>query len=78
MDLTDEQWTMLKPLVPEPARRTDGWGRPWRDTREVLNGVLWVLRTRAPWYELTQYKHVERHAKGRGHLHLLAAVDRLA
>jgi transposase len=52
MDLTDEQWTMLKPLVPEPARRTDGRGRPWRDTREVLNGVLWVLKTGAPWYEL--------------------------
>ncbi len=48
MDLTDEQWVALEPLLPKPPKRADGRGRPWRDTREVLNGVLWVLRTGAP------------------------------
>ena len=51
-DLTDQQWKILDPLVPEPARRRDGRGRPWKERRAVLNGILWVLRTGAPWAEL--------------------------
>ncbi len=51
MDLTDAQWAILKPLF-QPKRRPDGRGRPWRDARAVLNGVLWVLRTGAPWHDL--------------------------
>ncbi len=54
MDLTDEQWAMLNPLIPEPPRRPDGRGRPWRNPREVLNGILWVLRTGAPWRDLPE------------------------
>ena len=44
MDLTTAQWKRLEPLLPKPRRRPDGRGRPWRDPRDVLNGVLWVLR----------------------------------
>src|SRR6266550_1007001 len=51
MDLTEAQWEKLKPLL-APKRRSDGRGRPWRDTQAVLNGVLWVLRTGAPWHDL--------------------------
>jgi transposase len=51
MDLTEAQWQVLKPLL-TPKRRPDGRGRPWRDTRAVLNGILWVLRTGAPWHDL--------------------------
>ena len=51
MDLTDQQWTIVEPLF-EEKRRPDGRGRPWRDARAVLNGVLWVLRTGAPWHDL--------------------------
>jgi transposase len=54
MDLTDEQWEVLKPLTPTGPRRADGRGRPWRDPRDVLNGVLWVLRTGAPWRDLPE------------------------
>jgi transposase len=46
-ELTDEPWEMIEPVL-RPARRADGRGRPWRDTRAVLNGVLWVLATGAP------------------------------
>jgi transposase len=52
MDLTDAQWDVLKPLLPKPRVRKDGRGRPWRDPRDVLNGILWVLRTGAPWKDL--------------------------
>jgi transposase len=52
MDLTDEQWAVLEPLIGEMPRRADGRGRPWRNSREVLNGILWILRTGAQWAEL--------------------------
>src|SRR4030081_1355447 len=51
MDLTDAQWQILEPIF-RPRRRPDGRGRPWQDTRAVVNGVLWVLRTGAPWHDL--------------------------
>jgi transposase len=54
VDLTDEQWAVLEPLILEPPRRFDRRGRPWRDTREVLDGVLWVLRTGARWRDLPE------------------------
>jgi len=43
MDLTDEQWLAVAPLLPPslPSKR----GRPACDTRLVLNGILWKLRT---------------------------------
>jgi transposase len=50
--LTDAQWAILDSLIPEPARRKDGRGRPWRSRREVLDGILWVLRTGARWSDL--------------------------
>lgn len=52
MDLTDEQWAVLDPLMGEMPRRADGRGRPWRSSREVLNGILWILRTGAQWADL--------------------------
>ena len=52
MDLTEEQWKVVAPLLPKPKLRKDGRGRPWRDPRDVLNGILWILRTGAPWADL--------------------------
>ena len=51
MDLTDAQWAILEPLF-RPKRRPDGRGRPWKCARAVLNAVLWILRTGAPWHDL--------------------------
>ena len=52
MDLMNEQWTVLEPLIGELPKRADGRGRPWRSSREVLNGILWILRTGAQWADL--------------------------
>ena len=49
--MTDAPWARLGPLLP-PARPPTG--RPARDHRVVLNGILWVLRTGAPWRDLPE------------------------
>ena len=51
-DLSNAQWAFIKPILPELKTRPDGRGRPWRDSREVLNGILWILRTGAQWSEM--------------------------
>lgn len=54
-DLSNGQWNILDPLIPEPERRKDGRGRPWKSRRSVLNGILWVLRTDAPWADIPEH-----------------------
>src|SRR5687768_10966042 len=54
MDLTNAQWEILGPLLPPLQVRADGRGRPWRDPRDVLNGILWILRTGAPWKDMPE------------------------
>jgi len=55
MELTDVQWELLKSLV-EPKTPAKRRGRPWQETRAVLEGVLWILRTGAQWAELPKGK----------------------
>ena len=50
MDLTDAQWQVVAPLL--PVLPPPGRGRPPREGRAVLNGILWKLRTGEPWYNL--------------------------
>lgn len=50
-ELTDEQWERLEPLLPPQKPRT---GRPSKDHRTVLNGILWIMRTGAPWEDLPE------------------------
>ena len=50
-ELSDAQWQLIEPIL-RPKRRSDGRGRPFQDTRAVLNGILWVLGTGAQWREL--------------------------
>ena len=51
-ELTHEQWAIISPLIHGPPRREDGRGGPWRDTREIINGVRWVLRSGSRWQDL--------------------------
>jgi transposase len=52
MELTNQQWTVMDRLIGELPKRADGRGRPWLSSREVLNGILWILRTGAQWADL--------------------------
>ena len=52
MDLTEDQWSVVSSILPELPKHRDGRGRPWRCSRAVLDGILWILRTGAPWHDL--------------------------
>ena len=45
-DLTDEQWRLVEPFI--PAERPGGRTRS-ADVREVLNGILYLLRSGCAW-----------------------------
>lgn len=50
-ELTDDQFARLEPLLPPQRPPT---GKPNRDHRTILNGILWRLRTGAPWRDLPE------------------------
>jgi transposase len=47
-ELTDEAFTRVRPLLAANSRR----GKPWRDHRQVLGGILWKLHTDRPWRDV--------------------------
>jgi len=49
MELTNEQWNRIEPIIRSAWQRKGARGRKQRDPREVLDGILWILRTGAPW-----------------------------
>jgi transposase len=48
-ELSDAQWARLAPLLPPEQPPT---GKPNKPHRTLLNGILWKLRTGAPWRDL--------------------------
>src|SRR5512145_3028606 len=50
-ELSDEEWEAIAPLVPQ---RSGAMGRPSRRPREMVNAMLWILRTGAPWRDLPE------------------------
>ncbi len=48
-DLTDEEWALIRPLIP-PAKR--GGNKRTVDVRAVVNGVMYVLSTGCQWAAL--------------------------
>jgi len=48
-EVTDAQWNFLQRLIPPRTAKT---GRPPSDPRIMLNGMMWILRTGAPWRDL--------------------------
>lgn len=51
MDITNEQWEIIAPVLRLPTS-PEHRGRPRQDDRPILNGILWVLQTGAPWKDL--------------------------
>jgi transposase len=49
-ELTGEQWCRIAQFFPLNGRR----GGQWRDHRTVVNGILWVLSSGAPWRDLPE------------------------
>ena len=48
-DLTDFEWSVLEPLLPNKSR-----GVPRVDDRRVINGILWRFRTGSPWADIPE------------------------
>src|SRR5260370_31246230 len=48
---TDAQWHWLAPLLPAQQTRV---GRPSHPHRWIINGILWILATGAPWRDLPE------------------------
>jgi transposase len=51
--LSDAQWLLIADLFPDLPVGPLG-GRPWRSSRECMEGVLWVLITGARWKDLPE------------------------
>lgn len=49
-ELSNREWVALRPLLPLAKSRR---GLP-KDSRQLLNGMLWILRTGAPWRDLPE------------------------
>ena len=49
-DLTDEQWKRIQPML--PPENTGKKGRPRKDDRIMLIGMLWMNRSGAQWRQL--------------------------
>ena len=50
-DLSNEQWERIAKLLPPEKPKT---GRPANEHRPIVNGILWILRTGAPWRDLPE------------------------
>jgi transposase len=47
-ELTDDEWDLLRPLLPANPPR----GGRWQDHRTVISGILFRERTGIPWRDL--------------------------
>ena len=48
-ELSEEQWARIRPLLPPERGRK---ARPARSNRTMVNAMLWILRSGAPWRDL--------------------------
>ena len=52
-ELSDPLWARIEPLLPHRTHRGKA-GHPFHDHRPLVNGILWVLHTGAPWRDLPE------------------------
>ena len=51
-ELTDEEWNRIAPLL--PPENSGKQGRPQKCNRTILNGIVWIARSGAPWRDLPE------------------------
>lgn len=57
-ELNQHQWNHLVKLLPKPQKKTGHAGRPTLELREVINAILYVMRTGCSWAMLpNDYPH---------------------
>lgn len=49
-ELSDQRWQIIKVIVSSLPTK----GRPRRDDRQMLNGILWILVSSAQWHDLSE------------------------
>ena len=54
VEVPDELWEVVRPLIPLVPRRLRYPGRKRMDDRQALNGILYVLHTGIAWHDLPQ------------------------
>jgi transposase len=52
-ELSDQQWARIEPLLPDRFHHGEA-GHPFNDHRPIVNAILWVLHTGAPWRDLPE------------------------
>jgi len=67
-DLTDDEWTVLEPLLPLGGRG------PIPDLRMLVNGVMWRFRTGGPWRDMPERYGPWSTVYGRFHLRTKSGV----
>ena len=53
-DVTDSQWAQILPLLPAAKSGPGKQGRPARDLRVIINGILYLNKTGCQWRMLPQ------------------------
>lgn len=48
--LTDDEWELIFDEFPKQKKT----GRPRRDPRQIVDAILWILRTGSPWRDLPE------------------------
>ena len=51
-EITEGEWKRIKDEL--PPERTGKKGRPAKNNRNMLNGMLWIARTGAQWRQLPE------------------------
>lgn len=52
-ELSDRQWARIEPLLPHRTHHGKS-GHPFNEHRTIVNGILWILHTGAPWRDLPE------------------------
>jgi len=51
-EISDEEWERVKDLL--PSDKLEKQGRPPKPNRDMLNAILWIARSGAPWRDLPE------------------------